>query len=145
MLTEVARYVKEILANTSSDLDQVTIEPDGRWRVHSAQKGTSTQKARRNARISADDDDDDDDLEISEVSIIGGRKLDTPSRLLPNVTTPTARDGSSSQRGLGSISGKRPAPHDVVDLTLSSDDDDAPPPPKKHQMAPPYMPHQRLF
>lgn len=117
--------------STSPDLDQVTIEPDARWRVPAPQNGPAGHRNGAAAR----DNDDDDDLEISEVSVVGGRKLETPGRSLHRSATPVTQDSSSLPRGLGSTSGKRPASHVVVDLTLDSDDDDGPPPPKKHHLA----------
>ncbi|ROT38814.1 MIZ zinc finger protein [Sodiomyces alkalinus F11] len=131
----VDEYVKEILTNTSSDLDQVTIEPDAKWRVPTAQNGSAGSRSRSNRFEDDDDDDDDDDLEISEVNVVGGRKMETPSRSLYGSATPTTQGGSSLPRGLGSTSGKRPA-QVVVDLTLDSDDEDGPPPTKKHHTAP---------
>ncbi|KAL2754663.1 hypothetical protein ACRALDRAFT_1076278 [Sodiomyces alcalophilus JCM 7366] len=137
----VDEYVKEILMSTSSDLDQVTIEADAKWRVPTAQNGSAGSRSGHTARH-----DDDDDLEISEVNIIGGRKLETPNRSLHRSATPMTQDSSSLTRGLGSTSGKRPASHVVVDLTLDSDDDDGPPPAKKHHLALPTHPtHPRYY
>ncbi|OLN81581.1 E3 SUMO-protein ligase pli1 [Colletotrichum chlorophyti] len=134
----VDEYVKEILANTPKSLDQVTIEPDGQWRV------TSTQDANRsnNDGRSSLDDDDDDDFEISEVSVVRGRNFETPNRSVASTATPTttvmSRESSALPRGLGSISGKRPhAERVTIDLTLSDDDEPAAPPPKRQQLQPP--------
>ncbi|GKT88061.1 MIZ/SP-RING zinc finger protein [Colletotrichum tofieldiae] len=54
----VDEYVRDILANTSKSLDQVTIEPDGQWRVNSAQ---DESKPTNGGSGLVDDDDDDDD------------------------------------------------------------------------------------
>jgi E3 SUMO-protein ligase PIAS1 len=120
----VHRYVKDILQNTPSSLEQVTIEPNGRWRL-SNNDGNSRQS--NGASVHAADDDDDDDLEISEVNVIGGRRLETPKTAATSMSTPASGAGSATPsggpRGMGSTSQKRPAPA-VIDLTLSSDDDD---------------------
>ncbi|TDZ27165.1 E3 SUMO-protein ligase SIZ1 [Colletotrichum sidae] len=58
----VDEYVKEILANTDEDLEQVTIEPDGKWRVVSPQD----DQLANGGKGAVHDDDDDDDFIISE-------------------------------------------------------------------------------
>lgn len=73
-----------------------------------------------------DGDDDDDDLEISEISFVGGRRLETPKNIPSSTGTPASagRDSASlGPRGIASTSAKRPAAP-VIDLTLSSDDED---------------------
>ncbi|CRJ97302.1 hypothetical protein BN1723_017082 [Verticillium longisporum] len=130
----IDEYVKDILANTSKDLEQVTIEPDAQWHAQSSVDDHNPYRGSQSAAL-----DDDDDLEISEISIVGGRKYETPSRSLQGTATPTTRDSSSMPRGLGSVSGKRPAPQEFVDLTLDSDDDDAPPPRKKQHLSVPEL------
>ncbi|KAF9871617.1 MIZ/SP-RING zinc finger [Colletotrichum karsti] len=135
----VDEYVKEILANTSKSLDQVTIEPDGQWRVNSSQDDKSTNG--RNGAV--DDDDDDDDFIIQEVSVVRSRNFETPNRSVASTATPTttamSRESSTMPRGLGSTSGKRPHSERVtIDLTLSDDDDEPiQPPPKRQQLQPP--------
>lgn len=125
----LASYVRDILTNTSKSLETVTIEPNGRWSVKGAEEEWRSA-ASNGAEVAADYDDDDDDLEISEVNVLaGGRRVETPVRrpLQGSSSTPASggRDNAAANgpRGLGSTSGKRPAP-EVIDLTLSSDDDD---------------------
>lgn len=119
------RYVKDILQNTSSSLETVTIEPNGRWKLSNGD--SRSRHSNGVSSVQAADDDDDDDLEISEVNVIGGRRLETPKTAATSMGTPASAAGSSSStvghRGMGSTSNKRPAPA-VIDLTLSSDDDD---------------------
>ncbi|CRK31450.1 hypothetical protein BN1708_005452 [Verticillium longisporum] len=93
----IDEYVKDILANTSKDLEQVTIEPDAQWHAQSSVDDHNPYRGSQSAAL-----DDDDDLEISEISIVGGRKYETPSRSLQGTATPTTRDSSSMPRGLGS-------------------------------------------
>lgn len=125
------------MANTSKSLDQVTIEPDGQWRVNSSQDDQSA-----NGGNGSVDDDDDDDFIISEVSVIRGRNLETPVRSVASTATPTttimSRESSTMPRGLGSTSAKRPHSDRVtIDLTLSDDDEPLQPPPKRQQLQPP--------
>lgn len=133
MLTMLYRYVRDILANTSRDTDQVTIQPNAQWRTGTSQNDKATSATSNNTAFDADDD-----LEISEVSFVGGRQLQTPTRSVQSTATPTttgmSREGSSLPRGSASVSSKRPAAV-VVDLTLSSDDEDGPPPSKKQHLA----------
>ncbi|KAF6843300.1 sumo ligase, partial [Colletotrichum musicola] len=132
-----ARYVKEILANTPKSLDQVTIEPDGQWRVNSLQDDKAA-----NGGSGAFEDDDDDDFIISEVNVVRGRNFETPNRSIASTATPTttviSRESSTMPRGLGSTSAKRPHTEKVtIDLTLSDDDEPSVPPPKRQQLQPP--------
>lgn len=117
------RYVKDILEKTSKNLESVTIEPDGRWIAKSAD---DERHGQNHTNGNGFDDDDDDDLEISEISIVGGRRFDTPKNPASSTGTPasTGRNSTSlGPRGIASTSSKRPAAP-VIDLTLSSDDED---------------------
>lgn len=117
------RYARQILAQTSDSIEQVTIEPNGEWAVPGAKKVTATPNPDASFV-------DDDDVVISEVSKTAGRSTAAPSVVsvpTPHLATPTSvasRDTSAAPRS----SNKRPAP-EVIDLTLS--DDDEPPRPVK--------------
>jgi E3 SUMO-protein ligase PIAS1 len=129
--------VKDILAKTSKSQETVIIEPNGDWHTKSSEDSSQGQTNGNSSHQGTydDDDDDDDDLVISEVNPIGHRRVETPKNGTPSVNTPgtTGRDTSSAgPRGMGSISGKRPAAA-IIDLTLSDDDDDDPAPPTKRQ------------
>jgi E3 SUMO-protein ligase PIAS1 len=106
----------------------VTIEPNGQWSIKSAEQGNGRSA---NANSSAEDDDE---IEIQEVTVVGGRRQDTPKNPTSGQTigTPVSTNRSSAPRGAGSISSKRPAPA-VIDLTLSSDDEDDEPRSAKRQ------------
>ncbi|KAL2128580.1 hypothetical protein VTI74DRAFT_9005 [Chaetomium olivicolor] len=117
----IDEYAREILTQTPESVEQVTIEPDGKWRMPGAKKeATPTQESNVV---------DDDDLVISEVIQAGTRSTATPSltsAATPHLATPTSvvsvsRDTSTAPRS----SNKRPVA-EVIDLTLS-DDDDGPP------------------
>jgi E3 SUMO-protein ligase PIAS1 len=126
------RYVKDILKNTSDSLDQVTIQPDGKWEMH-VKKETSSRPS-----YGANSDSDDEIVEITNLS--NGIQMGAPKK---TPVTNTIRESSSSSSlnrqsstGLGSSNGKRPAA--VIDLTSSGDEDDDPIPtrPAKRQYQP---------
>ncbi|OAQ62301.1 Zinc finger domain-containing protein, MIZ-type [Pochonia chlamydosporia 170] len=122
----VDEYVRDILANTPSDLENVTIEPNGHW----AMKTSRDENLKSNGTTF----EDDDDLEISEISIVS-RRLETPKTNTPIIGTPASggRDSSASApRGIATTSAKRPAAA-VIDLTLSSDDEEPTQRPRKRQ------------
>ncbi|GAO18201.1 hypothetical protein UVI_02022680 [Ustilaginoidea virens] len=123
----VDEYVRDILANTSRDLETVTIEPNGRW---------STKAAQDNGEVSFGGAkvEDVDDLEVSQTKPIE-RRLETPKTQTPLVATPAPSGRESSTcapRGQASYSAKRPAAK-VIDLTLSSDDEESLQRPRKRQ------------
>lgn len=123
-----SRYVKDILQRTPKSLEVVTIEPNGQWSIKSAEQENGRSA---NANPSAEGDDE---IEIQEVTVVGGRRQDTPKNPTSGQTigTPVSTNRSSAPRGAGSTSSKRPAPA-VIDLTLSSDDEDDEPRPPKRQ------------
>ncbi|QPG95738.1 hypothetical protein C2857_001876 [Epichloe festucae Fl1] len=126
----VDEYVRDVLTNTSKDLETVTIEPNGRWLTK-----VTPDDNQQSPNIAAFADDDD--LEISEISVVSGR-LETPKppkTHTPIIGTPASveRDSTASApRGAGTYSNKRPAAA-VIDLTLSSDDDELAQRPRKRQ------------
>ena len=98
-------------------MEQVTIETDGRW-------SSQAPAAEAKERDPSEDLLDDDGFEISAVSFVSGRSLETPNRSVRTTGTPVAtasRETSSMPRP--STSTKRPAAA-VIDLTLSSDEDE---------------------
>ncbi|KAG5982209.1 hypothetical protein E4U55_002192 [Claviceps digitariae] len=120
----VDEYVRDILTNTSKDLETVVIEPNGRWSTKASHEDTP-QSAKGTAF------EEDDELEISEISVIP-RRLDTPKTNTPIIGTPasTERDSTASAPRAATCSTKRPAAA-VIDLTLSSDDDEPAQRPRK--------------
>lgn len=110
--------------NTSKNVDQVNVEPNGTW-------SKFNKKAASPPRFSSasGDDDDDDIIEIKGSRVIalrnGSTASGTPNSFLPANTPPgSSREPSSSVGPHTKSNGKRPASA-VIDLTLS-DDDDAP-------------------
>jgi len=123
--------VLDILSNTLEDLDQVTIEPDGQWKV----PGLPSKANEPEQGFSVIDD-----LEVSEVK--PRFNINTPTRSTASIGTPSiaeSRESTALPRGQGHMSAKRPAPV-IIDLTLDSDDEDtAPPPPKRQQLNNNYL------
>ncbi|KAK3313400.1 PINIT domain-containing protein [Apodospora peruviana] len=126
----VDEYVMEIIQGTSDSVEQVTIEPDGKWAV----PGPPAKKLKAEPQETSLNLEDD--FYISEM-------FRTPTHHTPSGTrapvppapaymgTPsngTSRDSSTMPRS--SISNKRPA-SEVIDLTLSSDEDEPPRPIKR--------------
>lgn len=72
------------------------------------------------------DEGDDGDAAISDISVVNGRRFETPRTRMSSVSTPIPGSNgspSSAPRGASSQSAKRPAPA-IVDLTLSDEDDE---------------------
>lgn len=105
------RYVNDILRSTSSDVEQVIVEPDGRW---------STPKNGENAPTADKGGSTHDDDELIEVT---GPPNGIVKQERPTASPAFPREASTLSPAQ-SASRKRSAPHDVVDLTLSSDDDE---------------------
>ncbi|CAI6333441.1 unnamed protein product [Periconia digitata] len=125
----VDEYVQEILSKVPKAVDQVTVEPDGRWSIQAA--NTSSK-----SNAHSDDDDSDEDLvEISgpRVNTIKSEVFATPQSLARTPPIPS-REASSAPR-TGSKRGS-----EVIDLTLSDDDEPVRPTKKVAQGDPPYPP-----
>ncbi|KAB5570329.1 PINIT domain-containing protein [Coniochaeta sp. 2T2.1] len=116
----VDEYVKDILTNTPLSVEQVTIEPDGRWLLPSAQNEQKNQPQAETSFV------DDDDLVAGNVSSRQSTAA-TPNRSAYQFSTPaqeSSREGSSMPPR-STTSSKRPAA-EVIDLTLSDDDEPRP-------------------
>ena len=142
------QFVQDILRNTNQDVEQVTIEPDGRWHLMKSEDEKPEPQTRNpfaNQHDSDGDDDDDDDLvEITD--------LDAPKTIATIRTRPSAdliRTPSLNGSNRGSFppppvpssaslthlihqpqiqashAKKRPR-EEVIDLTLSDDDEEPP-------------------
>lgn len=115
------RYVRNILSNTSRSVDQVTIEPDGRWSQHSKAGSPSNKGASFGS-------DDEELIEIKDTRTAAIKMVNTQMPSVVSSRTPpmSSREASASVASThASTSGKRPAAQ-VIDLTLSDDDDDPP-------------------
>lgn len=115
----VYRYVEDILHSTSTDLEQVTIEPNGVWHTD--------KKEEPENRGQASPDSDSDFIEITDLFTPKLKREATSSEpratLLATPVTATQNGSKGATPSIPRSSQKRPAPA-VVDLTLSDDDDD---------------------
>lgn len=122
------RYVKDILKKTPKSVDQVIVQPDGKWDVNAKKTTTS------NSRSSGLSDESDDDL--VEITKSGDSvRMGTPQVFKNPGATLAGRSrepSSSSTVTKGATGGKRTISA-VIDLTSSGDEDDelTAPPPKR--------------
>ncbi|KAJ5139105.1 transcriptional regulator family: Zinc finger MIZ-type [Penicillium bovifimosum] len=124
---QVDQYVDDILQSTSSDIDQVTVEPDGVWST------PIDSDAGKLGGMTPTSEDEDDLIEISEPGNLAVKQ--EPSA--PNGTlerTPAqsqSREASTPSSVMRMSSKKRPISQ-VIDLTESGDEEDeSPAPPTK--------------
>jgi E3 SUMO-protein ligase PIAS1 len=124
-LLTLGRYVNDILQSTPKSVDQVVIEPDGKW----SQNALPISPRRTNSsqlQNSGGDDVDDDIIEIQDVRLAS---LKTEYASTPTSGPKTPSSNSRELSTSRSSTNKRP----VIDLTLS-DDDDGPQRPAKRAM-----------
>lgn len=130
----VDQYVQDILSQTTSSTEQVTIEPDGAWKAVVQGDEAPAGRGKAQSRAAYDNDDSDDDIiEIQDNftdKVKSELKSATPS--LPQLAQQTpplsSREASISTSANARPTNKRPSAA-VIDLTLS--DDDEPPRPAK--------------
>lgn len=125
------RYVDDILKSTARTVDQVMIEPNGKWsHVIQAVAPPGVTGTRSSS-------DDDDLVEIRDVSRRSAVKSEASQVAASMARTPpySSREQSSNPAASRSGSGKRSIGQ-VIDLTFSDDDDDDEPPraPKRQQV-----------
>lgn len=128
----MCRYFNDILKSTPRDVDQVAIEPDGKWSRISERSPTS-----EGGRFPQGDDDDL--IEIKDMPRVAAVKSEAVSSTSPLMRTPPAssREDSTSSTAPSSAGLKRSIGH-VVDLTTSSDEEEEPQrPPKRQSLHPP--------
>ncbi|KAJ5476008.1 transcriptional regulator family: Zinc fingerMIZ-type [Penicillium sp. IBT 31633x] len=130
---QVDQYVDDILKTTSSNIDQVTVEPDGVW------SSPTDSDARKLGGMTptSDDDDDDDLIEISEPGVPAVKQ--EPGRAnIALERTPAqsqSREASTPSSVMRMSSKKRPISQ-VIDLTESGDEEDESPVPPCKRPAP---------
>lgn len=115
----------DILRSTSSDVEQVVIEPDGVW---SNPDDADTVKPRGVTPAT----DDDDLIEITEPDISSVKQEPMPPSVMLERTPAQSREASTPSSA-ARLSGKKRPSAQVIDLTGSDDDDDEmpQPPPKR--------------
>jgi E3 SUMO-protein ligase PIAS1 len=121
-------YVDGILKSSSSNTEQVTIEPNGAWHL---QKQAEAPR-RPYSNPTPENDDDGDLIEIQDDKI-PSLKADPRASMFGGTPPMSSREPSS----VASVprSNKRPA-SEVIDLTISDDDEEPPQKMiKKHSMS----------
>ncbi|EAU33412.1 conserved hypothetical protein [Aspergillus terreus NIH2624] len=115
---QVDQYVDDILRSTPSDVEQVIIEPDGRWST------VKTDDDGGGAGGATPASEDDDLVEIQEpgATPIKQESFSTPS-LMVQRTPAQSREPSTTSSAAYMSTNKRPASQ-VIDLTGSDEDDD---------------------
>ncbi|KAK3333888.1 PINIT domain-containing protein [Cercophora scortea] len=124
----VDEYVREILVETSESVEQVTIEPDGKWAAPGMQRAAKSESHEASFL-------DDEDFVISEYPRSRNQSNGTPARagtVAGLIGTPTTNSRDSSAMPRSATSNKRTLP-EVIDLTFSDDDDEPPARPMKRQ------------
>ncbi|KAI9766837.1 MAG: SUMO ligase siz1, partial [Geoglossum simile] len=119
-------YVNDILQSTPKSVDQVVIEPDGKWSQNALP--ISPRRA-NNSQLQGGGDDDGDDDDIIEIQDIRLTSLKTEYASTPASGPKTPPTNSRETSASRPSTNKRP----VIDLTLS-DDDEGPPRPAKRAM-----------
>ena len=129
--TNKCRYVSEILKTTSSAVEQVEIEPDGKWSI----VAPSDKLSRPDGTHSSSDDDDL--IEIQDSSRTGALKAEAPGMTSSILRTPpfSSREASINSNTVRSSGAKR-THSSVIDLTLSSDDEQPSRDPKRLSVVP---------
>ena len=112
LAADTLRYVCSILESTPTWVDQVTVEPDGRWSMVPSNlptKGRSTQLGNTDCDV---------------VEIDGQSSEKRVTQPTPSSRTPTTSSREASITSNAKSSGSK-RPHSVmIDLTLSSDDEE---------------------
>ncbi|OJD23242.1 hypothetical protein ACJ73_05402 [Blastomyces percursus] len=124
---QIDQYVDNILRSTPPSIDQVTVDPDGKWHI---------SKDDDNPRPGGDpspatDGRDDNLIEIQDSRVVSLKQ--EPSTAMSLHHTPPAQAGEPSSTQSASWptpNNKRPASQ-VIDLTISDDEDEEPPRPGK--------------
>ncbi|KAJ5753835.1 uncharacterized protein N7511_007988 [Penicillium nucicola] len=126
---QVDQYVDDILQTTSSNIDQVTVEPDGAW------SGPSDSDTGNLGGMTPASDDDDDLIEISEpgVPLV---KQEPGSASIALERTPAQSREASTPSSIARLSSKKRPASMVIDLTESGDEDDEFPIPSPKRLAP---------
>ena len=121
----VDQYVNDILKQTLKSIDQVTIEPTGKW----SRTPDDNSSSRPNANGASSDDEDL--VELRDMPRMAAVKSEANGSFMRTPPT-SSREQSTSSAVPPSTGDKRPRAQ-VIDLTFSSDEDDEPPRAPKRQ------------
>lgn len=138
----IHRYVRDILAKTSKDVDQVTIEPSGIW----SQTSEPDASIKRNGdQMSSGDDDDLVELkDMPRIAAVKNEFTNFPGSVARTPPS-SSREQSTASTVAPSGSGKRS--HSQI-IEISSDDDEPPRAPKRqitHSSSLSSFPNSKLF
>ncbi|KKK25069.1 MIZ zinc finger protein [Aspergillus rambellii] len=111
----IDQYVEDILRSTSTDVDQVIIEPDGQW------SGPKEETPVGPSGATPATDEDDELIEIREPGITPVKQESLPASDALHQTPARSRETSSAWSH--HTTNKRSAAQ-VIDLTLSDDNED---------------------
>lgn len=115
------RYVDDILRSTPTSIDQVTVEPNGKWLQTT---GNPSPPRTSNGRTSSDGEEDL--VEIRDIPRLASVKSEVnrePGLMRTPPISSREQSTSSAQPPAPTAGNKRTAGQ-VVDLTLSSDEDE---------------------
>lgn len=121
------QYFDDILRNVSNNVDQVTVDPDGKWHIGDTQKPNNQQGQNQDS----DDDDDDDDNDL--VMLPDPRSSSRDFIRTPNMAGSPSFSGPSTMTSTAPYSAGKRKHAETIDLTIDDSDDDQPPrpPPKR--------------
>ncbi|ODH13656.1 hypothetical protein ACO22_07046 [Paracoccidioides brasiliensis] len=121
---QIDQYVDDILRSTPTGVDQVTLEPDGKWYM---QKDNENSTLGGNPSPSSDDGDDLIEIQDSHPVTLKQEQTTAPLTLqrTPSVQSRAVSSVPSASRPTPN-NNKRPASK-VIDLTISDDEDEPPP------------------
>ncbi|BCR89068.1 SUMO ligase siz1 [Aspergillus chevalieri] len=122
---QVDQYVDDILRSTSTDVEQVVIEPDGTWSTPKSDDTTGANGVTHNPAS-----DDDDLIEVNEAGFTPVKQEPVATALSLQQTPIQSREPSSAPSAARPSTNKRPAAQ-VIDLTASDDEEDLPVRPAK--------------
>lgn len=129
----IDQYVQEILHQTPSSIEQVTIEPDGHWSFSGSESNGSASRVKQENGTGAGEEDDEDSDDL--VEIVNPRfksiKSEAPATPFSLLHTPPLISREASSAPMGVRAGQK-RKSEVIDLTLS-DDDEEPVRPAKRQ------------
>lgn len=119
------RYVDGILRSTPISVDQVTIEPNGKW----TQTTGNTPPPPRSSNRRLSSGGEEDLVEIRDISRLASVKSEIAREpgLMRTPPISSREQSISSTRTPAPTSGTKRTAGQVVDLTLSSDEDEEPP------------------
>ena len=127
---QVDQYVDDILKSTPKSVDQVTIEPNGKW----SQTSLTTSAPKQSNGRAHSSDGEDDLIEIRDPPQVANVKRETTIEGSILRTPPVSSREQSTSSGLPPPTGNKRPSGAVVDLTLSSDEDEEPVRPAKRQL-----------